>query len=455
MKRTYSRYKINMELLKLAWPTIAEQLLLMSVGIVSTILISRIGKDALAGVGMVNILLNFFQTIFAGLATGSTVVVARVIGESGIKNAKNVLVQSILIGFFIGIAFLIFGFSTDNLLLKFFFNGADPVVLKIALQYYKITLVGIPFIILDLVIGGSLRGSGDTKSPMYITIIVNIINVIMSISLIYGVHFGTLLHTPALGVFGDALGSTIARICGGIMIGALLLRKNTKIHFDKGDKFIIDFKVIERIIKIGIPSFLENLIMQGGMLIMQVFIVTLGTAAIAGYQVGNNIHQIAVMPVMGIATIANTTVGQSLGKENYELAEIYSTETNRLAIILGITSSIIIFIFAEPIARLYSNDPSVIQSSVIVARGFAMVEPLLGIERVNASVMRSAGDIKYVIITAVIALWIFRVLTTEILTNYMHLGLYGVATGIFLDFCVRGSMYTSRRKKGKWKYLKV
>lgn len=455
MQIVYSKREIDREIIVLAWPTITEQILIMMVGIVSTILVSRLGKEAMAGVGMVNILINFFQTIFAGLATGSTIVVARVIGESGVKKAKAVLIQSLLMGIVVGVIFLIFGLATADLILKVFFQAADPKVLSLAILYYKITLIGIPFVILDMVVGGALRGAGDTKTPMYVTTVVNIINAVLSIVLIFGVNFETVITIPALGVKGAAIAAMIARVLGGLIIVCVLFRKKSKVHLERSDEFIIDRKIMKRIIKIGVPSFMENLIMQGGMLIMQVLIVTLGTAEVAGYQVGNSIHQLAVMPVMVLATIANTTVGQNLGKRNYDMAEVYAYENNRLAIIVSIAAAVIEIVFAVPISKLYSVDAEVIRASVIVTIGFALIEPLLAIERVSASVMRCAGDIKYVIVTSILALWTFRVGISVLLVKFLHLGLHGVMIGIFLDFCVRGFMYVIRMRVGNWKYLKV
>ena len=126
-----------------------------------------------------------------------------------------------------------------------------------------------------------------------------------------------------------------------------------------------------------------------------------------------------------------------------------------VAFIVAIVAAALEIIFAVPAVRLYSSDPEVIRSGVIVTIGFALVEPLLAIERVSASVMRCAGDIRYVIITSIIALWTFRVGTASILDKFLHLGLYGVMIGIFLDFCVRGVMYIIRMRSGNWKYLKV
>lgn len=454
METALSRQEIDKHIVDLAWPTIAEQILIMTVGIVSTILVSRLGKESIAAVGMVNNLVNFFQTVFAGLATGSTIVIARVTGESGVKKAKAVLMQSLFMGVIVGVGFLILGLIFLNSILNLFFGGADPVVLNMARIYYRITLIGIPFVILDMVVGGALRGAGDTKSPMYVTVVINIINVVLSVILIYGFSIGD-FTAAGLGVKGAAIASMIARIFGGFMIVYILFRKKSKIHLNKDDKFHINTKIMKRIVKVGVPSFMENLIMQGGFLVIQILVVSLGTAMVAGYQVGGNIHSLAFMPIMGFATTTTTTVGQNLGRKNYDMAEAYAYENRRIAVIVGIVAAVLEFVFAKQLASLYSSDPEVIAASMIVIRGFALIEPFMGIEKVSAAVMRCAGDIRYVIFTAVAALWSLRVTTASILNSTFHIGLYGIMIGIFLDFSLRAILYNIRMKKGKWKYLKI
>ncbi|MDT8717908.1 MATE family efflux transporter [Clostridium sp. 19966] len=454
MQAVHTKAEIDREILKLAWPTIAEQMLIMTVGMVSTIMVSRLGKESVAAVGMVNNLVNFFQTVFAGLATGSTIVIARVTGESGLKRAKKVLTQSLFMAIIVGIGFLMLGYAGENIIINVFFGSAASNVLSLVHMYYKIVLVGIPFVILDMVVGGALRGVGDTKTPMYVTFVVNIVNIVFSIILIYGLHLGGIV-VPALGVKGAAIASSFARFCGGIMILFVLFRKKSKIHLDKGDKLILNGEIMMRIIRVGIPSFMENLIMQGGFLVIQILIVSLGTAEVAAYQVGTNIHSLAFLPIMGFATTTTTTVGQSLGRKDYDGAESYAYENRKIAVLVGLMAGLLEFTFARNLAMLYTNDPEVISASIIIIRGFSIIEPFMGIEKVSAAVMRCAGDIKYVIITAVIALWTFRVCTASTLNHFFHIGLYGIIIGIIADFSVRAIMYLFRMKAGKWKYLKV
>jgi putative MATE family efflux protein len=454
MEITYNKSEVRKNILNLAWPTITEQLLVMMVGMVSTIFVSRLGAEFMAAVGMVNNLVNFFQTIFAGLATGTTIVVARITGESGVAKAKNALMQSMLMGIVIGIIFTTLGLIFAEHVLKIFFGSAELKVLEIAMLYYKFILISIPFMILDMIIAGALRGAGDTKTPLYVTGIVNIINVILSVTLIFGLDIW-IIQVPSLGVKGAAIAVMLARICGGLMRIALLFWKGSKICFTRRDRFEFMPKVMKRIVKVGIPSFMENLIMQGGFLVIQIMVVTIGTMQSAAYQIGGNIHSLAFMPIFGFAITTTATVGQNLGKKNYDNAEIYAFESKRMAIIVGFCAGILEFILAEPLARLYTNDPEVIKICVIVVRGFALIEPFMGIEKVSAAAMRAAGDIKYVLITAIVALWSFRITTAFVLNRFLTLGIYGIMIGIFLDFSVRALMYIQRMKKGDWKYLKV
>lgn len=455
MEISYSRWEIRRDIFKLAWPTITEQLLIMMVGVVSTILVGRLGKESTAAVGMVNNLVNFFQTVFTGLAMGSTIVIARVIGESGIQKAKNVLVQSIILGILVGISISIFGMLFSKIIITTFFGSADKEVLSLVRIYYRVILFGMPFVVIEMVIGGALRGVGDTKTPMYVIIFENLINVLLSIILIYGLNCKGFDLLEPLGVNGAAIAATIARITGGIIIIGILFYKKSKINLIKYDKFKFDFQMIKRIIRIGIPSSVENLIMNGGFLLQQILVISMGTAEIAAFQGGGSVHSLAYLPLLGLSVTTTTTIGQSLGRKDLEKATAYAYENIKIAILAGAISSIIEFSFAFVFARLYFSDLKVIDASIIVIRGFALVSPFLGVEKVGSAILRSAGDIKFVIFSAIAGLWIFRLVAATIIIRVFNLGLYGLMIGIFCDYSIRAVMYILRIRKGRWKYLKV
>jgi putative MATE family efflux protein len=455
IKRVNFDRGICRDILNLAWPSITEQMLVMMVGMMSTIFVGRIGTQSMAAVGMVNMLVAFLQTAFAGLATGTTVIVARVIGEGNRNKAKSTLIQSMFMGIICGLTISAFGYIFAQQILRLFFGAAEVQVLSIAIQYYRIILIGLPFLVLDLIIAGSVRGAGDTKTPMIITGIVNIVNIVLSILLIWGFSFGN-IEIQALGVTGAAMAVTSARISGVFMrIIALYFLKNPKLGLSLKDCYAFDVKLIKRIIKVGFPAFIEQMVTHGGFLILQVIIVSMGTAAVATYQVGVNVNSLAFMPIFGFSIAVTTLVGKTLGEKEYKKAEKYNYETIKIGMFAITLVGALMFIFARPLAGLYTKDAEVIKKSIGLIRVFAVVEPMMAITFICSATLKAAGDMTYVMSTSIVGLWSCRIGIVFVVNYIFNIGIYAVMIGICFDYGIRAVMYILRINKGNWKYLRV
>lgn len=441
------------EIIALAWPSITEQILEMMVAMVSTIFMGRIGTDAVAAVGMVNMLVGFLQTVFSGLSIGTTVIIARVTGEGNKEEAKRALIQSMYMAIGVGLLLAVFGRVFSNFILSLFFGGAEAKVFHLGISYFNIILLNLPFFVLDIIVSGAMRGAGDTKTPMIITAGVNILNIILNTMLIFGVQS---LNIPAMGVVGSAIAVTTSRIIGvSIRVLVLYTRKGLKLNLSFKDDYRIKPELMQRIVKIGVPGFIEQAVMQGGFLVVQIIIVTIGTAAMAAYQIGINVNALAFFPVFGFA-IANTTlVGQSLGERKYKKAERYAYESLKITMLFAFGIGVLMFIFARQLAYLYSTDPQVIKESIGLVRTFAVLEPLLAVLNVCSATLKAAGDINYVMVSSFVGLWSFRVFVSFALVRWAHIGMTAVMLGIFLDFSSRSLMYLVRMNKGKWKYIRV
>lgn len=455
MEKSEHRFSLQKEILELAWPSITEQMLIMMVGMVSTIFVGHISTAAIAAVGMINTLVFFFQSIFAGLSTGCTVIVARLIGEEDEDNARLAVMQALIMCIIIFIAFTVFGYIFAAPIIKMFFGTVAKDVFELGLMYYKIILLGMPFVIIDIVLGGALRGAGDTRTPMYITATINLISLILNSLTVFGVNIGGHQFIPAYGVKGSAMSVTIARVIGGFIQLYVLYFGKRKINLSVHDKIRLDLPMMFRIVRVGVPASLEQLIMQGGFLILQVIVSTMGTASIAVYQIGMNANSLAFMPIFGFQLAATSLVGRSLGARKIMLAETYGKLSNKIAVRVITVIGIIMFIFARQLAALYSTDPEVIRMGAVVIRIFAAIEPMLAIMNVLSGVLRAAGDLMYIVITAFVGLWLFRIAIGYVLGKTMGMGIYGIWIGICFDFVVRSFMYTYRFKQGKWKYLMV
>ncbi|MGB9779512.1 MATE family efflux transporter [Caldanaerobacter sp.] len=443
------------EVMQIAWPSIAEQMLVMAVGMISTIFVGRISPAALAAVGLINMVIFFLQAVFAGLSTGVTVVVARLVGEQDTEGVKTATLQSFIMAIFLTLLFTLLGYAFDISIIKTLFGKIERDVFDFAILYYRIALIGFPFMVVALILGGALRGAGDTKTPMYVSAVVNIINLILNFLLVFGVSYGGGYIIPPFGVKGAAWAVTIARVAGGVILAYLIYFGKNQAKIIVRSPFKLDFDMMKRIIRIGIPASLEQLVMQGGFLVVQIIVSTMGTTAIAVYQIGMNANSLAFMPIFGFSIAATALVGRSLGAEEFDMAETYAKVSRNISI--GVISAIgvFMFVFSKQLAALYTTDPEVIRVSASILKIFAVVEPFLAIMVVMAGVLRAAGDISYVVITTVVGLWLFRIVMGSFLAKNFGMGIYGIWIGVFTDFIVRSIMYIFRFRAGKWKYIKV
>ena len=449
------RRNVSKEVMEIAWPSIAEQMLVMAVGMISTIFVGRISAAALAAVGLINMLIFFLQAVFAGLSTGVTVVVARLVGEEDIEGVKTATSQSFIMAVFLTLLFTLLGYAFDIPIIKTLFGKIEPEVFEFAILYYRIALIGFPFMVIALILGGALRGAGDTKTPMYVTAVVNIINLILNALLVFGVPYKGRYLIPPFGVKGAAFSVTAARIVGGILLPYLIYSGKNQAGIAIRGPFKLDFDMMKRIIKIGVPASLEQLVMQGGFLVVQIIVSTMGTTAIAVYQIGMNANSLAFMPIFGFSIAATALVGRSLGAEEFDMAETYAKVSRNISVAVISVIGVFMFVFSKQLAALYTTDPEVIRVSASILKIFAVVEPFLAIMVVMAGVLRAAGDISYVVVTTVVGLWLFRIVLGSFLAKNFGMDIYGIWIGVFTDFIVRSIMYIFRFRAGKWKYIKV
>lgn len=440
---------LKKDILRLAIPATLEQILIMVVGVVSTIFMGRIGKEALSAVGLINILTNFILALFTALSTGSTVLVARLIGERNIKGAKEAVRQSLIIAVFSSLFVTVLCYVMADKIIGILFSQADREVIRLALLYFRITLYSFPLLLVNTIISGVLRGAGDTRTPMKVAYVVNIINILLSFILIFGIDTHIISIKP-LGLVGAATAVSIARAIGGIII-LITLFKNRVIPIEFERMLTFDFHIIKRMLRVGIPAALEQFIMQGGFLLLQVVISGMGTVAIAVYQIGMSINSISFMPVWGFSMAATTLVGQSLGAQNPDLAEAYVKRILKMSLVLICVLGSLSFSFSRQLVSIYSSDLEILKIGNFAIKILSLSLPFLCLVSVISSSLRGAGDIIYVTITTFIGIWCFRLTLAILLNRLFNLNIYGVWIAVCIDFATRGLLYLARFRRGRWK----
>ena len=443
-RQPFFKNEILSRIIKIAWPAILEQILVMMGGIVVTMFLGRYGTRELAAAGLVNMIIVVLQTSFAGLATGSNVVIARITGEKQPREARNALFQSLVLASILSVLITALTWFSADPLLSFFFRNIGADVQEMAAHYFIFMLIGMPFLAIDMTISASMRGAGDTLTPMLITGLGSATNIVLCFLLV-----------SRLGITGAGIALLSSRVVSCLLRITFMLAYRRRLFLSFSEKYRLDFFLISRIFRQGMPAFFEQAIMQGGFLMMNTMLAFLGTTALASWQVGVNMNSMAFMPIFGLAIATTTCVGQALGSCKPDEATAYQREALRTAVIVITILGILAAIFARPLAGLYTTDPQVLATGIMLIRFFAFAEPLLGVMNISAAVLRAGGDIMYVTLTALIGLWLFRIGISSLLVFGFGFGLYGIMIGTALDFVSRATLYYLRVRKGSWKERRV
>lgn len=447
--KIFNKHKNNIPIiLALAIPAMIENILQVLIGTVDTYFIGRIGTEAIAGVGVTNLIMNIYISFFLAIGVGTTALVSRSIGGKDIDRANDSVKQSIIIALGIGLVFGVLNliFARDILSLL----GADESVIKYAMPYFLSVAVPSVFLCLMMVLSSSLRGAGDTKTPMKIGVVSNIINIILDYILIFGAF-----NFQGLGILGAGIATTISRIVGVILLLLSVKGNRLKIHIDIFKKWEVNLDIIKSISKIGLPAGIEKLIMRFGQLAYGGLIIMIGTKAYAAHNIAGTIEAYSYLPGMGFGVAAATLVGQNLGAKSPEEAKEFGLVSNFLATIFMVVVGIIFYIFAPALAGIFSKDPQVIEQVIKVLRIIAFFQPFLCMTLVITSALQGAGDTKFPMYSTLLGIWGIRVLGVYLLGIKLNMGLVGVWLAYALDIVVRGTILLIRFLRGRWKDIKI
>ncbi len=433
---------IRKDVFNLAIPIFTEQLFVISLGMINTMMAGHIGKEAVSAIGMVDSINNIFIAFFSALAIGGMVVVAQFVGQGNINKANATMKQALSSGLIITFLLTIIMFLFQGPIIASLFGSAEPAVISNAHTYLGITLLTYPLITIDLVGNGLLRGAGDTKTPMKISIFMNIINVCLTY---------TFINVFGMGIVGAALGIAIARTCGGIIILIVLLRGSKILKLSNIKNFKFDKSLLKLIFGIGVPASVESLIFNGGKLITQIFIVDMGTIAIASNAIAGSVATMLNVPGNSLCIAATALVGKYMGRGETGEAENSLSYITLLSTVFLTIIALLFIPFAGNVVSLFTNNKEIIQltSTVLIVNSLCI--PLWSISFVLPSGLKGAGDVKYTLITTIIGMWLFRITLGYLLGVVLNFGLVGVWLGMVIDWVVRGSLYLVRFKKGKWK----
>ncbi|WP_019153636.1 MATE family efflux transporter [Robertmurraya massiliosenegalensis] len=440
--------KTNKERLRiiiiLAIPAVIENFFQTILGFVDTYFVSKIGLAEVSAVGVTNAVLAIYFALFMAIGVAANVRIANFLGANLPEKARHISQQSIvlavLFGLFTGVVTIFFA----NPLLKVM--GIEAEVLEAGSLYFRI--VGIPSIFMSLmfVISAILRGAGDTKSPMKVSIIINIINALLDYVLIFG-----FLIIPGMGIVGAALATVISRIVGSILLFYFVSR--TKGLAFRKEYWKLDKQHLMELSSLGAPAAGERLVMRAGQIVYFGFVVALGTNAFAAHQIAGNVEVFSYMIGYGFSTAATILVGKEIGAGNLDEAKKYA----RLSVILSFTAmtilGLVLFFFGEWASGFFTEDQDVIENIGIALKISGVFQPFLAVLLILTGVFQGANNTKFPMYLTAIGMWAIRTVLVYVLGIKLGWGLAGVWIAIGIDIAVRAIVLVVQFQRNKWMAL--
>lgn len=433
---------VRTQVLTLALPAVGEMMLVMFAQIADMIMVGRLGPAAVAAVSVSAQPVFLALGLFQALGVGTTALVARFVGAQDRLSAQRAAGQSLTATLAAG---LVVG-ATAWFVAPFVvvFMGAGQDVVPLAVPYFRTMSWGIPTAATFIVMSTVSRGAGDPVTPMRIALCSNLVNVLGNYALIFG-HFGL----PAMGVTGAGIATAFSRLVSAGLIVTALLTGRSAIGV-RWRPFDPDFSLLPRVLRVGYPAALEQLVMRGGQLCFVRIVAGLGTLTLAAHQIALNIESLAFMPSFGFATATTALVGQNLGASNPGGARAVVSEAKKIGAVTMVAVGVGIAAGGSHIMRLYTTDPEVIAMGTRALRIMAIVQPAMALNLITAGGLRGAGDTRWVLASTMIGIWGVRLGAGYILAVTAGLGLTGAWMGMALDQCVRSGLLARRVSGGRW-----
>lgn len=428
-------------------PLIIEQMLNSLMGMVDTLMVSRVGAEAISAVSLVDSINNLVLQVFAAMAAGAAIICSQYLGRKDEKGCNDAAKQIVLTVVVISSVIMIIGVGFRKPLLHLIFGSVEEAVMTNAQMYFLITALSYPFIALFQAGAAFYRACGNSKFTMKTALIANVANIVGNILFIFVLQ---------MGAAGAAVSTLISRALCAFVVFYALRKPGYAIQLKNYFSIRPDLNLIVKILAIGVPSGIENGMFQFGKLAIQSTVSSLGTAAIAAQAMTIIFENVNGMAAVGIGIGLMTVVGQSIGAGRQEEAKYYIVKLAGYAEIAMIISCILVYIAARPVTVLagMSEESTALCMQMILA--ITIVKPLLWVPSFTPpNGLRAAGDVRFSMITATLTMWLCRVALSIFLMRVVKTGPIGVWYGMFADWGVRGVIFTIRFVRGKWLRFKV
>lgn len=432
----------KLTLFALTWPIFVEILLHMLMGNADTLMLSQYSDNAVAAVGVSNQILSVVIVMFGFVAAGASILVAQNLGANRPFVAGKIAVTSISLNLIFSLLLSLFltFFSTSLL------NLMDlPHELMGEADAYMNIVGGFIFVqALIMTVSAILRSYGHTKDTMYVTIGMNIINIIGNFFVIFG-PFGF----PVLGVIGVAYSTMISRFLGFIILLIILIKRN------KGTLPFRSFYRYEKqnvidLLNIGVPSAGEQLSYNASQMVITYFIAQLGTVAITTKVYVQNIMMFILLFSIAIGQGSQILIGHMIGAGDIDSAYKRGIKSLKIAIIISTFAAIVVYFSSNFLLGIFTNNQTILEEGALLLLITIILEPGRAFNLVVINALRATGDVKFPVFVGVLSMWGVSVTFAWFFGIFLGMGLVGIWTGFIADEWLRGMLMLKRWRSKVW-----
>jgi len=393
-------------LITLAIPTIIEEILSTLLQYVDTAMVGQLGEKATASVSVTTTIGWLSFCVPAALAVGTQTLIAQSLGRKDYESIKKYTKSGIVMAF-------VFGLMTELIciLLSPFipsWMGAEKSIQKTASTYFAILMLPFFFRSIQSVMAGALRGVKDSKTPMIISLISNILNVILNYVFIYAL---------SLGVIGASIGSAIAYAIGGLLM-VLVFRKN-RLVWPENKRPLLEKEISANILKLALPLFASHVASCAGYVVFAAQVTTLGTTTFAAHSIAVTAEQVFYIAGYGLRAATSTLIGIAVGEKDQKKYGRVCRSSLLFTLGMQCITGLLLFIFAYPLMNVFTSSAEVAKIGASVLKIVAFSEPFYGLMIVTEGIFYGLGDTKFPFIIELFGMWIVRILPTYIFVHYI------------------------------------
>lgn len=437
----------NRDLRILLIPLVIEQILNSLMGTADTMMVSNVGPAAISAVSLVDSINILVIQVFAAMAAGGTIICSQYMGKKDTEGAGKAANQLVFLVTAISLALMAVCLVFQRPILRVTFGKIEPEVMRDAEIYFFFTAVSFPFIALFNAGSSIFRAQENSRLPMVISVISNLLNIVGNAVFIFVLR---------MGVAGAALSTLISRAFCAVTVMWYLRKPRQRIVVRDYRKIRPEGKQIRMLLSVGIPTGIENGMFQFGKLAIQSTVSTLGTTAIAAQAMTNILEALNGMAAMGVGIGLMTVVGECIGAGRKDEAVYYTKKLSWIAEIVIIISCVLVYLLTRPITVLGGMEAESAKMCIYMVAWITVVKPLTWVPSfIPAYGMRAAGDVRFSMIVSCMTMWLCRVSICVVLCRVFGFGPIAVWIGMFADWTVRAVIFFVRFHNRKWLNHKV